>query len=170
MVARVTEFTSGHGPQVSRHIGVTFSGTQHQASLYHSDHAANDRFSRPRVLSAELEAENIARQVKRVYLAPAVAKNLIGTYRTADHLVDVVGRFALPIKVGVAVVPGLDAGQLGEPNSIWGTATDDRPSRCALCITIGVGRLAWIVVCSCMTRSVGGRRRVYEWRGQRKFR
>src|SRR5207249_868298 len=92
----------GERPKLPRDFTVAVRKRQHGAPLDHQNAGFGDRLRGKPVLLAELEAEDLARQMERGDLPAPVVEQLADADRAADHLVEIFGRLAFAVDLHVA--------------------------------------------------------------------
>ena len=97
MVFRVPEIACGHGPEIVGNSDVGSCGGFQAAALHQADGGIGDRFGCQAMGGTRIETEHVTSQMERADLAPAVAQQLVGANRAADHLVDILGRLAFAV-------------------------------------------------------------------------
>src|SRR5215831_11287093 len=80
---------------------------------HHARGRVHDRLRGETIICAILEPKNIAGQVESANLTPSVGENLITSDRSADHLVDAIGRLALAVDLLVLAKAGLRCAEFG---------------------------------------------------------
>jgi hypothetical protein len=127
-----TQLTRCERPQLVGGLAITLSKRHHRGAPDHHHRGVVDRLCRELVLLADLEPENVARQIEGADLAAAVVEDLVGPHRALDDLVDVFGRLILAEDLLVRTEAHLAAQQL------HGTEPAERGSRAARRIQLGL--------------------------------
>jgi len=102
MTLHALQLTRRHRQELPRHAVVARRERHHGAALDDEDARLADRLGREGMLVLKLEAEDVAGHVESLDLAAAVSEDLVDADRSADHLVEVLGRFALAVDLLVA--------------------------------------------------------------------
>src|SRR5262245_63603729 len=104
MILGVTQIARCHVEQIVRHLHIVLGHQLEAATLEQADGGIDDRFGGKAVLRPDLEPENVADEMKRADLAPAVREQFVAPYRTALDLVNVVGGLLLTEDFGALPV------------------------------------------------------------------
>ena len=96
------QFARSQRIEFTRSPRVTFRQRGERAALDHQHLGVGDCLGRKRMFGREFEPEYVTGHIEAADLAAAIAENLVGPYRAADDLVEVLGRLILTENLGVA--------------------------------------------------------------------
>ena len=102
MLLHAVQLATGHRPQLTGNVAVARGKRLDRAALDDDDFGIGDGFGGERMLAANLVTEEVARQIELTDLAPAVVQDLGGADGAADELVEIFGRFILPVDLRIA--------------------------------------------------------------------